>query len=107
MATPAEGEHYVCRFTGAFVSDAASFNLVWGSRSVNLVLDFDALSEDTSWDLIAVSDESLDGVLATLFDAEGNKMCDFDLTTGSWSNENCIFPFKQENGMLSLSFDAK
>ena len=92
---------------GAFVSDAASFNLVGDSRNVNLVLDFNALSEDTSWDLIDVSDESLDGVLATLFDAEGNKMCDFDLTTGSWSNSKGTFSFKQENGMLSFTFDAK
>ncbi len=92
---------------GAFVSDAASFNLVGDSRNVNLVLDFDALSEDMSWDLIDVSDESLDGVLATLFDAEGNKMCDFDLTTGSWSNSKGTFSFKQENGMLSFTFDAK
>ena len=93
--------------SGAFVSDAASFNLVGDSRNVNLVLDFDALSEDMSWDLIDVSDESLDGVLATLFDAEGNKMCDFDLTTGSWSNSKGTFSFKQENGMLSFTFDAK
>ena len=92
---------------GAFVSDAASFNLVGDSRNVNLVLDFSALSEDMSWDLIDVSDESLDGVLATLFDAEGNKMCDFDLTTGSWSNSKGTFSFKQENGMLSFTFDAK
>ena len=93
--------------TGAFVTDSSSFDLVGEDRTVSLVLDFDSLNEDTSWDLIDVSDENLDGVLATLFDAEGNKICDFDLTTGSWSNEDGTFAFKQENGMLSFTFDAK
>ena len=73
---------------------------------VSVKLDYDGEltvtypAYEDGWNVTAYPD-------GTLFDAEGNKMCDFDLTTGSWSNSKGTFSFKQENGMLSFTFDAK
>ncbi|MDD4818052.1 MAG: hypothetical protein PHI85_08805 [Victivallaceae bacterium] len=86
--------------TDMFTSDPGSFNLRGDERAINLIIDTKA---GFSFDLIDVTDETLEGVTVNLFDADKNSLGSFAFG-GSLTVDKGTLTLENVDGVLSVDY---